>query len=64
MRWRFYQSGLYISPIAPFILGFLVGILTMLMGVGGGFLLVPAMLYILGMNGSVVVGTSLFQILL
>ena len=63
MRWRFYQSGLYISPIAPFILGFLVGILTMLMGVGGGFLLVPAMLYILGMNGSVVVGTSLFQIL-
>ena len=41
----------------------LVGILTMLMGVGGGFLLVPAMLYILGMSGNVVVGTSLFQIL-
>lgn len=63
MRWRFYRSGLYISPLAPFILGFIVGILTMLMGVGGGFLLVPAMLYILGMSGNVVVGTSLFQIL-
>lgn len=63
MRWRFYRSGLYISPLAPFILGFVVGILTMLMGVGGGFILVPAMLYILGMSGNVVVGTSLFQIL-
>ncbi|MGY6551289.1 MAG: sulfite exporter TauE/SafE family protein [Erythrobacter sp.] len=62
-RWRFYRSGLYISPLAPIILGALVGILTMLMGVGGGFLLVPAMLYILGMSGNVVVGTSLFQIL-
>ncbi|MFY7745718.1 MAG: sulfite exporter TauE/SafE family protein [Erythrobacter sp.] len=62
-RWRFYASGLYISPIAPAILGMLIGILTMLMGVGGGFLLVPAMLYILGMSGNVVVGTSLFQIL-
>ncbi|MBA4051224.1 MAG: permease, partial [Erythrobacter sp.] len=62
-RWRFYASGLYISPLAPLILGMLVGILTMLMGVGGGFLLVPAMLYILGMSANVVVGTSLFQIL-
>jgi uncharacterized membrane protein YfcA len=50
-RWRFYASGLYISPLAPLILGMLVGILTMLM------------LYILGMSGNVVVGTSLFQIL-
>ena len=63
MRWRFYRSGLYISPLAPLILGVLVGILTMLMGVGGGFILVPAMLYLLGMSGNVVVGTSLFQIL-
>ncbi len=62
-RWRFYGSGLYISPIAPLVLGVLVGVLTMLMGVGGGFILVPAMLYILGMSGNVVVGTSLFQIL-
>lgn len=63
MRWRFYRSGLYISPLAPLILGFVTGILTMLMGVGGGFILVPAMLYILGMSANVVVGTSLFQIL-
>ena len=63
LRWRFYGSGLYISPLAPLILGIVVGILTMLMGVGGGFILVPAMLYILGMNANVVVGTSLFQIL-
>ena len=62
-RTRFYASGLYISPLAPLILGVLVGILTMLMGVGGGFILVPAMLYLLGMSGNVVVGTSLFQIL-
>lgn len=63
LRWRFYRSGLYISPLAPLILGMLVGILTMLMGVGGGFILVPAMLYVLGMSANVVVGTSLFNIL-
>ncbi|RPF71979.1 sulfite exporter TauE/SafE family protein [Aurantiacibacter spongiae] len=62
-RWRFYRSGLYISPIAPLILGLVVGMLTMLMGVGGGFIMVPAMLYILGMSAKVVVGTSLFNIL-
>ena len=63
LRWRFYRSGLYISPIAPLLLGVTTGILTMLMGIGGGFVLVPAMLYILGMSANVVVGTSLFQIL-
>lgn len=62
-RWRFYGSGLYISPVAPLLLGVFTGILTMLMGIGGGFVLVPAMLYILGMSAGVVVGTSLFQIL-
>ncbi|MGN6356085.1 MAG: sulfite exporter TauE/SafE family protein [Novosphingobium sp.] len=62
-RWRFYRSGLYISPLAPLLLGVATGILTMLMGIGGGFVLVPAMLYILGMSANVVVGTSLFQIL-
>jgi len=62
-RWRFYRSGLYISPLAPLILGLFVGILTMLMGVGGGFIMVPAMLYVLGMSARVVVGTSLFNIL-
>ena len=63
MRWRFYRSGLYISPLAPLILGALVGILTMLLGVGGGFIMVPAMIFLLGMGAQVVVGTSLFQIL-
>lgn len=62
-RWRFYRSGLYISPLAPLLLGVMTGILTMLMGIGGGFVLIPAMLYILGMSANVVVGTSLFQIL-
>ncbi|RJT22517.1 sulfite exporter TauE/SafE family protein [Chakrabartia godavariana] len=63
IRWRFYASGLYISPLAPLALGFMVGILTVLLGVGGGFILVPAMIYLLGMSTRVVVGTSLFQIL-
>ena len=63
MRWRFYASGLYISPLAPLALGFGVGVLTVLLGVGGGFILVPAMIYGLGMATRVVVGTSLFQIL-
>ena len=63
LRWRFYRSGLYISPLAPLVVGIGVGTLTMLMGVGGGFILVPAMLYILGMSANVVVGTSLYNIL-
>lgn len=63
LRWRFYRSGLYISPLAPMLLGFCTGVLTVLLGVGGGFILVPAMLYLLGMGTQVVVGTSLFQIL-
>lgn len=63
LRTRFYASGLYISPLAPLLLGFGVGILTILLGIGGGFILVPAMIYLLGMAASVVVGTSLFQTL-
>ena len=63
LRWRFYKSGLYISPLAPLALGFLTGILTVLLGIGGGFVLVPAMIYLLGMSTRVVVGTSLFQTL-
>jgi uncharacterized membrane protein YfcA len=62
-RWRFYASGLYLSPLAPAALGFVTGILTMLLGVGGGFILVPAMIYLLGMAARVVVGTSLVMIL-
>jgi uncharacterized membrane protein YfcA len=61
-RTRFYRSGLYISPLAPLLLGFGVGMLTTL-GIGGGFILVPAMIYLLGMSASAVVGTSLFQII-
>ena len=63
MRWRFYRSGLYISPLAPLMLGFVSGMLTVLLGVGGGFIVVPAMIYLLGMSAQVVVGTSLLQIL-
>ncbi len=63
MRWRFYSSGLYISPLAPLALGFAAGILTVLLGVGGGFILIPAMIYVLGMAARVVVGTSLVMIL-
>jgi uncharacterized membrane protein YfcA len=62
-RTRFYKSGLYISPLAPLLLGALVGVLTVIMGIGGGFILVPAMIYLLGMSASAVVGTSLFQII-
>ena len=63
MRWRFYRSGLYISPLAPLLLGFFAGVLTVLLGIGGGFIVVPAMIYLLGMSTAVVIGTSLMQIL-
>jgi uncharacterized membrane protein YfcA len=63
MRWRFSVSGLYISPIAPLVLGFGTGMLTVLLGVGGGFIIVPAMIYLLGMPARVVVGTSLAMML-
>ena len=60
---RFHRSKLYISAIPPIIIGFFVGVLSALMGVGGGFIMIPAMVYILGMSTNVVVGTSLFQII-
>jgi uncharacterized membrane protein YfcA len=63
LRWRFSASGLYISPIAPLLLGFGTGILTVLLGVGGGFIIVPAMIYLLGMPARIVVGTSLAMML-
>jgi hypothetical protein len=59
---RFPRSGLYVSPLAPLLLGVAVGVLTVILGVGGGFIMVPAMLYLLGMPAAKVVGTSLFQI--
>ncbi len=63
LRWRFYASGLYVSPLVPLALGFIAGMLTMLLGIGGGFILVPAMIYLLGMAARVVIGTSLVMIL-
>ena len=62
-KMRFHRSKLYISAIPPVIIGFIVGILSAMMGVGGGFIMIPAMVYILGMSTNVVVGTSLFQII-
>jgi uncharacterized protein len=63
LKMRFRRSKLYISAILPLGIGFLVGVLAALMGVGGGFVMVPAMIYLLGMPTSMVVGTSLFQII-
>ena len=60
---RFHRSKLYISIIPPFIIGLFVGLLSALMGIGGGFIMIPAMVYLLGMSTNVVVGTSLFQII-
>ena len=60
---RFHRSKLYISALPPILIGFFVGVLSAMMGVGGGFIMIPAMVYILGMSTNVVVGTSLFQII-
>ena len=62
-KMRFRRSRLYISAILPVAVGFFVGLLAAIMGVGGGFVMVPAMIYLLGMPTAVVVGTSLFQII-
>ncbi len=64
LRMKFPRSRLYISVLPPLALGAFVGVLSAVMGVGGGFILVPAMIYLLRMPASVVVGTSLFQIIL
>ena len=63
LKMRFKKSRLYISAVMPVGLGVLVGILSALLGVGGAFMLVPAMIYLLGMPTVVVIGTSLFQII-
>lgn len=62
LKMRFHRSKLYISAIPPLIIGSFVGFLGAIMGVGGGFIIVPAMIYLLRMPTSVVIGTSLFQI--
>src|SRR5690606_24219827 len=63
LKMRFPRSRLYISVFMPLGVGFVVGVLAAVMGVGGGFIMVPAMIYLIGMPTSVVAGTSLFQIL-
>jgi len=60
---RFRRSKLYISALLPILLGFAVGVLSAILGVGGGFVMVPAMIYLLGMPTAAVPGTSLFQII-
>jgi uncharacterized membrane protein YfcA len=62
-KMKFYRSKLYISAIPPIIIGFVIGILSATMGIGGTFILIPAMIYFLGMPTSKVIGTSLFQII-
>jgi uncharacterized membrane protein YfcA len=62
LKVRFRRSRLYISAIPPFAIGLVVGVLAAILGIGGGFVMVPAMIYLLGMPTAVVVGTSLFQI--
>ena len=62
LKLRFHRSKLYISAIPPFFIGVFVGLLAAIMGVGGGFIMVPAMIYLLRVPTNVVVGTSLFQI--
>src|SRR5204863_878077 len=63
LKTRFRRSKLYISALLPTGLGFAVGVLSAIMGIGGGFLLVPAMIYTLGMPTAMVPGTSLLQII-
>lgn len=63
LKVRFRASNLYISCIPPFLIGAIVGILAAIMGVGGGFILVPVMIYVIGMPTKIVIGTSLFQII-
>ncbi len=63
LKMRFRTSQLYVSAIPPFVVGLLVGVLAAIMGVGGGFIMVPAMIYLVGMPTKVVIGTSVFQFL-
>jgi uncharacterized membrane protein YfcA len=62
LKMRFHRSKLYISAIPPLMIGAFVGFLAAIMGVGGGFIMIPAMIYLLRVPTNIVVGTSLFQI--
>lgn len=63
LKLRFPRSRLYISAIPPLVIGWVVGLLTAFLGVGGGFIMVPAMIYLLRMPTNIVIGTSIFQII-
>jgi uncharacterized membrane protein YfcA len=63
LKMKFRKSGIYVSALLPVVLGALIGFLVSIMGIGGGFIMVPAMIYLLGMPTIMVVGTSLFQII-
>ena len=63
LKMRFHRSKLYVSAIPPFVIGAFVGLLAAIMGVGGGFIMIPAMIYILRVPTNIVIGTSLFQII-
>jgi hypothetical protein len=63
LKTRFQRSKLYISAIPPVVIGFLVGLLSGILGIGGGFIMLPAMIYLLRMPTKVVIGTSLFQVI-
>jgi uncharacterized membrane protein YfcA len=63
LKMRFPRSRLYISAIPPLVIGWVVGLLTAFLGVGGGFIMVPAMIYLLRMPTNIVIGTSTFQII-
>jgi uncharacterized membrane protein YfcA len=63
LKMRFRTSQLYVSAIPPFVIGLVVGVLAAIMGVGGGFIMVPAMIYLIGMPTRIVIGTSVFQFL-
>lgn len=62
-RLRFPRSGLYISVLPPLVIGFAIGVISAIMGIGGGFILIPAMIYLLRMPTNVVIGTSQFQVM-
>ena len=64
LKMNFHRSGLNTSAIFPFSIGTIVGIMAALLGVGGGFIMVPAMIYIIGMPTIAAIGTDLFQIVL
>lgn len=63
LKMRFPKSRLYLSPLLPVVIGFVIGVITAIMGAGSGSILVPAMIYLIGMPVAIIAGTSLFQVI-